>query len=192
MSDAGGPGALSRREALAGGGRAALGASLATVGAALLRPPTAPAQPFEDDTLLAGSIGLIRTLETIYATARRSGRLEGPPARLVRVLEREEFESSELLAQQVGGGAAIPRAPDPGQIPGLADVATGRGYFELALGFESQAYLSLLDAVGALANPDSVGVAARIAAASAQHLTALRRALGEKPIAGAFELGAGG
>ncbi len=177
---------LTRRRALGLAGASALGLA---GGGGLVRALPALAQA-SDSTLLAAPLAIERTLSIVYTAAGKSGLLGGPDRTLAETLRQNAVLAARELDVQLGeGGAEASQQSGTAEIPGLDSVRSARGYFELALGFETQAYLAYLDAVGSSRDSGTVRLACSLAATGAQHLAVLRQQMGLPATPSAFETG---
>jgi hypothetical protein len=187
--------ALVARGGALGGGLLAGGALAGgAVAGGLVGTERAGAQggfPGGDLLVLSISLGLEQTLVTVYTAATGSGRLGDGEQRLLELLGGHARVRARALREVIGPASSRSGRPRPGEVPGLDAIDGSRGWLELALGFESQAYLSYLDAVGELIDEESVRLSAQLGAGTAQHLALLRERLGRAPSPSPFETGAG-
>lgn len=165
----------------------ALGAG--AVGTPLLLAAGAAGQG-DESTVLARSLGLERTLQTIYGAALRSGEPGGGSRQPFERLLRDARAHERLLREASGGLAGPPKRPRARDVAGLGGLGGARAYSRFALNFETQAYLSYLDAMGTLSTPAALSTAAELGGSCAGHMALLRLELGRDPAPEAFETGA--
>lgn len=185
------PEAIARRALVARAGTLLAVASVPAVAGGLVVGAPAAAQT-ADDALLATATGLEQTLIALYGSALSSGRLDTSQTQLAETLREHARLHLKALERSLSGFARGAAGRGDSTIPGLGRVRSGEGYMQLALGFENQAYLAYLDAVGPLESADTRRLVASIAASSAQHLALLREQLGRQPVPDAFETGSDG
>ncbi len=182
---------ISRRALAARGREVALAlGSGSMLAAAALRAARAAAAGSGDTQVLA-ALRLQQTLRTTYGAAVRSGTLNAHDRKLAAKFGAQSRAHAKLLAGLLGPRARLPKPPKPDQVHGLGAVGNGHRYLELALGFEDQAYLGLIDALDSFSDQQPVLVLSQLAASTAQHLALLRIALGGLPAPSAFEAGNG-
>ena len=187
----GGEQPISRRALAARGREAALalGSGSVLVGAALGAARAAAAGT--GDTQVLAALRVQQTLRTTYGVALRSGKLSGHDRDLAAKFGAQSQAHAKLLAGLLGPNVDPAGPPKPSEVAGLGDVGNGRRYLELALGFEGQAYLGLIDALDSFSEQQPVLILSQLAASTAQHLALLRIALGTLPAPSAFEAGNG-
>ncbi len=170
---------ISRRALAARGREAALALGSGSVLAAAALAAARAAAAGTGDAQVLAAVRIQQTLRTIYGVALRSGKLNAHDRKLAAKFRAQSQAHAKLLAGLLGPGARLPKPPKPSAVHGLGDVRNGHRYLDLALGFEDQAYLGLIDALDSFSDQQPVLVLSQLAASTAQHLALLRSALGQ-------------
>jgi hypothetical protein len=168
---------LGRRQALLG---ALSGAALAAW------PARARALGRPDRDVLERLLGMERRLESAYAAAARRGVMD---RRLAELLRDQEHAHAEGLERALGAGPRAPVASVPPPDLARALASGGHAFLRYAAGLESAAVAAYSDAATSLHDDSLLQPLGSIMASEGQHLVALRRELGARPLTRAFELG---
>lgn len=177
---------LTRREVGGIGARGALGLGGLGLGVAGLlaaaEAEIASGQIDPEKTILSTSLGLQRALLRVYEAALDNGNLGAPDTKLARMLagqaERHIKALTRVTELGTGTGGSAPAGP-----------RSAKSWFESAYGFETQAYISYLDAVAALDSRNLIALSVALGQNTAEHFVLLRERLGIEPIPTPYETG---
>jgi hypothetical protein len=161
------PAAPSRRQALA----------LAAAGALLLARPRAAAAQSPDVEQLAGLLALERRLESAYRAALARDAIDRELGETLLEHEREHVRGLEQALRGRGG----PRATVPPARLGAA-LASRTAFARFAIGLEEEAVRAYQEVLATFRNDRLLQPLGSIMAAGAQHVVALRGAIGDELI----------
>ena len=139
----------------------------------------------DDRSIVTAAIDLEQRAAAAYDSAATGGKLPPALARLARHLRDQEEEHADGLARALRGlGGHRPARPEHQPTP-----PGGRAFGAFALALENRLIRAYYDAMPRL-RPGLRQPLGSIMACEAQHLVALREALGHDPLPRAFETGA--
>jgi hypothetical protein len=138
----------------------------------------------DDRSIVTAAIDLEQHAAASYDAAATGGKLPPQLERLARHLRDQEREHADGLARALRGLGG--RRPAPPERPAAPPSGSAFGTFALAL--ENKLIRAYYDAMPRL-RPGLRQPLGSIMASEAQHLVALREALGRDPLQGPFETG---
>jgi hypothetical protein len=175
--------AIGRRDAIAAGLAAAVGATALGRGARALAKG-------DDAARLRRLIEQQQALEVAYRELAAGDALDQEVARAAELFAGQERQHAEaLVAAYEDLGEEPPAPPAPAEVEELGGVEAQEEGLELLLAMTNAAIARLNDGAVRFTAPDLVRTAAQIAGNEAQHVVVLRQQLGEDPVPEAFSTG---
>jgi rubrerythrin len=175
---------ITRRQALAGAGVAAIAASRASAA------PTDDAKQKRAQAALTLALNVEQTCVVAYEAIANSGKLSVRATALMRsLLDDDRQHAAQLLTALEAQSVKSPIPPRRATIRGLSAVHDDRGAAQFAIALEERAVGAYSEAVRNLSDANLLRTVAGAMGTDGQHLVVLRELAGRDPVPAAFEKG---